>query len=101
VRIEQHPAVDDLDLPVILEYIARDDLAAARRVLRAVRATIAHIGEQPRSGVVDSSGMRMLPTHGFRNYLIFYVVGADFVRILYVVHASRNLPQVFAEDPRE
>lgn len=43
----------------------------------------------------------MLPVPHFRSYLVFHTVGSDFVRILYVVHSSRNLPEVFASDPRE
>jgi plasmid stabilization system protein ParE len=107
VRLEQHPAVEGVDLEVIYEYISRENPVAAESVIDAVRATILQLVAQPRSGVSYPTGirrlagLRMLPAHHFRNYLIFHVVGSDFVRILYVMHASRNLPEVFAVDVRE
>jgi plasmid stabilization system protein ParE len=107
VRLELHPAIEDVDLPVIYNFIFGDNPAAADRVLRAIRATFLHLVSQPRSGVSyrsgmhRHSGMRMLPVPHFRSYLVFHTVGSDFVRILYVVHSSRNLPEVFASDPRE
>lgn len=42
VRIERHPAVIEDDLPGIHAHIARDNPAAAERLLDAVDATFAH-----------------------------------------------------------
>jgi len=35
---------------------------------------------------------RLLPVHSFPNYLVFYRIEADAVRILYIVHGVRHLP---------
>jgi plasmid stabilization system protein ParE len=43
----------------------------------------------------------MLPVIGFNNYLIFYRVEADAVRILYVVHGARFLSRLFGRERRE
>lgn len=44
--------------------------------------------------------MRMLPVNGFTNYLIFYRIDAEAVRILYVVHGARHLPRLFRGEIR-
>jgi plasmid stabilization system protein ParE len=107
VNLELHPGVEKVDLPVIYNFIAGDNPAAAERVLEAIRGTFAQLISQPRIGVSHqigvrhASGMRMLPVPHFRTYLVFYVVSVDLVRVLYVVQASRDLPEVFALDPRD
>lgn len=42
----------------------------------------------------------MFPIGGYPNYLVFYRVESDFVRVLYVVHGARHLPRFFQNDPR-
>ena len=37
---------------------------------------------------------------GFPNYLVFYRIGAEAVRVLYVVHGARHLPRLFRREPR-
>lgn len=107
MRIERHPAVIGDDLPGIYAYIARDNPAAAERVLDAVEATFAQIAEQPECGVpyptrnLQMKAVRMLPVSGFNNYLVFYRVEGDAVRVLYVVHGARHLPRLFRRERRE
>ena len=106
VRIERHPAVIEEDLPGIYAYIARDDPAAAERVLDAVEATLRQLVTQPLSGVIFRTrnsrltGVRMLPVAGFENYLVFYRAEPEAVRLLYVVHGARHLPRLFRREPR-
>lgn len=45
--------------------------------------------------------LRMLPVSGFNNYLIFYRIEGDAVRVLYVVHGARHLPRLFQRERRE
>lgn len=45
--------------------------------------------------------VRMLPVSGFNNYLIFYLIEDDAVRVLYVVHGARHLPRLFHRERRE
>ena len=106
MRIERHGAVIEDDLPAIYAFIAKDDRAAAERVLDAVDTTLALLASQPECGVVFPSrnpslrGMRMLPVTGFSNYLVFYRITGDAVRVLYIVHGERHLPRLFRRERR-
>ena len=106
MRLERHPAVIGDDLPGIYAHIARDNPAAAERVLDAVAATFAQIAAQPESGVpyptrnTQMKAIRMLPVSGFNNYLVFYRIDGDAVRVLYVVHGARHLPRLFQQERR-
>ncbi len=107
VRIERHPAVTGDDLPGIYADIARDNPAAAERVLDAVEATFSQIMEQPECDVPyptrnpQMKAVRMLPVSGFNNYLVFYRIEGDAVRVLYVVHGARHLLRLFQRQRRE
>lgn len=106
MRIERHDAVIVDDLPDIYAHIAEDNPAAAERVLEAVEATFAQLAMQPESGVLYPSrnprmkDVRMLPVSGFSNYLVFYRIADDAVRVLYVVHGARHLPRLFRREAR-
>lgn len=105
-RIDRHPAVLHQDLPTIYAYIARDNPAAADRVLDAVEKTLDMISEQPECGVLYRTrnrrlqSVRMFPVLGFSNYLIFYRAEAESVRILYLLHGARHLTRLFRQSPR-
>lgn len=87
LRLERHPAVVEQDLPEIYVFIAQDDPAAAERVLDAVEAAFSQLTRHPESGVVFPTRnpklkrMRMLPLDGFPNYLIFYAIASESIRI--------------------
>ncbi len=106
MRFERHPAVIAEDLPDIYASIGRDNPPAAERVLDAVEATFAQLTRQPECGVTYRSRnrnlpeVRMLPVIGFANYLVFYRIEAEAVRILYVVHGARHLPRFFRQESR-
>lgn len=106
MRIAPHAAVLADDLPGIYAFIAQDDVAAAERVLAAVEATFGQIGGQPECGVEYPirnrrlREVRMLPVNGFPNYLVFYRIETDAIRVLYVVHGARHLPRLFRRQPR-
>lgn len=106
VRLERHAAVIEEDLPAIYAHIARDNPAAAERVIEAVEVSLQQIAAQPECGVVYpvrnslSPAVRMLPVIGFNNYLIFYRIEGDAVRVLYVVHGARHLPRLFRREGR-
>ena len=107
MRIDRHPAVIEHDLPEIFAHIARDNPAAAERVLDAVEATFAQIATQPDCGVpyptrnARMKAVRMLPVSGFNDYLIFYRIEGDAARVLHVVHGARHLPRLFRRERRE
>ena len=106
VRIERHPAVIEDDLPDIYRHIARDNPSAAERVLTAIETTFTHLVQQPEIGVLyptRNPGMRdvrMLPVSGFNQYLVFYRLEGDAVRVLHVVHGARHLPRLFQRELR-
>lgn len=106
MKIARHPAVTGEDLPEIYAHIARDNPGAAERVLDAIEATFQQLAKQPLSGPFFRTrnrrlaGVRMLPVSDFENYLVFYRVDSDTVRLLYVVHGARDLPQLFRREPR-
>jgi toxin ParE1/3/4 len=106
MRIEPHPSVLEADLPAIYAFIARDNPAAAERVLDAVQATFDQLAWQPECGVhyptrgTGLTDVRMLPVNGFPDYLLFYRLEAEAVRVLYVVHGARHLPRLFRSEPR-
>jgi len=95
------------DLPEIYSHIARENPAAAERLLDGVEATFEYIAAQPEIGVVyptrnrRMNQARMLPVSGFNSYLIFYRIEADSIHILYVVHGARQLKRLFGRERRE
>lgn len=107
MKIERHAAVIEDDLPGIYAHIARDNPAAAKRVLDAVAESFVRIASCPESGVLcptrnpQIKTVRMLPVIGFSNYLVFYRIETDTVRVLYVVHGARHLPRLFGRERRE
>ncbi len=106
MRIEPHSAVLAEDLPGIYAFIAREDQRAAERILEAIEATFDQLARQPECGVsyptrtLNLQDVRMLPVSDFPNYLVFYRLEGDAVRVLYVVHGARHLPRFFRRDPR-
>jgi len=106
VKLEVHAAVLADDLPSIYAFIARDNVSAAERVLEAIRRTFDLITLEPACGVAYRTRnpllkeLRMFPIGGYPNYLLFYRIGDDAVRVLYVVHGARHLPHLFRMNPR-
>ena len=106
MRIEPHAAVLADDLPAVYAFIARDNPKAAEEVLNAVEASFEQLARQPECGVIyptrnpQLQDVRMLPVNAFPNYLIFYRIEADAVRVLYVLHGARHLRRFFRREPR-
>jgi toxin ParE1/3/4 len=106
-RIERHSAVVEQDLPDIYAFIAQQDPAAAERVLDAVEETLRQLTQQPDCGVLYPTrnrklqGLRMFPVTRFHNYLVFYRVEIDAIRILYVTHGARHLFRLFQRESRD
>jgi addiction module RelE/StbE family toxin len=87
-------ALDDLES--IRAFIAHDNPAAAVRVHAAIRKAVDPLAELPhvgRPGRVD--GTRELVLAGLP-YVVVYRVADSQVRILAVIHASRQWPASFS-----
>ena len=88
-----------LDLKSHWRYIARDNLPAAERFLKAAEETFKLIAETPNIGSQRSfrkvAGIRSRAVTGFRNYLVFYQMRGKAVVIVRVLHGMRDLPRFF------
>jgi toxin ParE1/3/4 len=83
------------DLQAIREFIAQDNPDAAARVHAAVRAAVDPLADYPnlgRAGRVD--GTRELIIAGLP-YIVAYRVAENQIRILSVIHTSRQWPRRF------
>jgi toxin ParE1/3/4 len=83
------------DLEAIREFIAQDDPAAAARVRAAIRAVVDPLANYPnlgRAGRVE--GTRELIIAGFP-YIVAYRVAEKQVRVLSIIHTSRQWPRRF------
>ncbi len=95
-RLIHQQAKDDLTNHYA--YIARNEPEAADRLLAAVQKLfddLAHfpdMGRRWQSEAAHLQEIRFLPIHGFLNYLVFYHTTASDVRIITVLHGSRDLP---------
>ncbi len=86
----------DIDLDEIMEYIAADNMEAALSIDDRFTQIFEMLAENPKIGrdrpEVDS-GMRSFPEG---NYLILYRLWANEVLIVRVIHASRDLDEIFS-----
>jgi addiction module RelE/StbE family toxin len=74
-------------------YIAADNLAAARLVVRRVFEGVGQLAQQPNIGRPGRvPGTRELIVRNSR-YIVPYRVRGDVVEILRVFHASRRIPK--------
>jgi toxin ParE1/3/4 len=91
-RILRAPQADS-DLAEIWSYIARDNPAAADRLIRKIDDAFQLIASNPDIGIRQDEirpGVRCEPVR--RRYLIFYEIGDDAVRVL---HGARKYEDLF------
>lgn len=81
------------DLASILSYIAKDDKAAAFRVVDKLEAAGNSLAEFPRRGRVGrSSGTRELVVPS-TNYILIYQLTDDGVEVLHALHGAQDWPR--------
>lgn len=102
-QIRRKPEADR-DLAEHFVYIGRNNESAALRFLEAAAVAFEKIADMPGIGsLLESHDPRLhnirhtAVSRKFRNYLIFYRVGQDFVEILAIVHGMRDLPNLLPE----
>ena len=86
----------DRDLAQVWSHIAADNVIAADGMIRAIDDTLKKLAESPGLGIrLDDvvPGLMCKPVR--RKYLIFYSVTGDELRLLRMLHSSRNYEEVF------
>lgn len=84
-----------LDLAEIHDYIAQENLSAARRVVQIIRKSAETLPQNPfvgRAGRI--AGTRELAVGRFP-FMLAYRIDADEVQILSVIHTARMWPENF------
>jgi toxin ParE1/3/4 len=100
VRFRERAAVD-IDQAVDY-YLTEADTDSALRFVDAVERTAGQIGRSPHSGSLRFSyeleipDLRVRPLAGFP-YLVFYVVGDDFVDVWRILHTRRDIPTAMGD----
>lgn len=87
------------DLEALHAYIARDSPTYARRFIERLLTAVDRLEEFPESGrhVPEAAGEPTVRELLFQSYRIVYVREAEGVRIITVIHGSRDLAGI---DPR-
>jgi toxin ParE1/3/4 len=89
------------DIDGISDYIAHDNLDAARRFREMVRKEITLLSEWPLMGALRDfpnprlQGIRSWPVKHFMNYLIFYRPIENGIEIIRVLHGARDIERIF------
>jgi toxin ParE1/3/4 len=84
-------------------YIAKDNLEAALRFLDAVQAALDRIGDCPSIGspryahLPIMENLRVWAVPDFEHHLVFYVERSEYVDVLRVLHAARDIPAALQE----
>jgi len=100
MRIRLSPQARD-DLDAIWLYVARESgsHALATRVVGSVTGKFGLFAKFPYIGITLESELRPnVRTFPVNHYVIFYSVKSGEIRILRIIHASRDAQAVFAED---
>jgi toxin ParE1/3/4 len=82
------------DLTEIFAYIARDDIADARRILSLFHQRFATLAAQPGIGRRRDELKAGYQSHAAGNYVIYYRFANGIVRILRVLHGARDLKKL-------
>jgi toxin ParE1/3/4 len=92
------------DIDEHFTYISQTNLDAALGFFDAVRQTIARLASMPGLGspyLVNNQsllGLRKWAVKGFDNYLIFYLHQEEFLEVVRILHATRDLPTILERE---
>ncbi len=82
------------------EYLAHDNIEAARRFLNAAEATFAQLARTPGMGRMWQSaderlrGVRVWRIGGFERWLVFYRPIDRGIEVLHVIHGARDIEAI-------
>ena len=93
----------NLDIDEHVSYLLERNDTAALRLFDAIRLTAAQIARMPSIGhqysteIPDLKELRKIPVKSFKNYLIFYFVEADTIRIVRLLYAAQDISSILEE----
>ena len=97
-RIERNRA-SVADYEEIWRYIARDNPAAADRLITSIERQLSGLAAMPGIGREEPKLAANLRSFPVGNYLIFYRPIADGIALVRVLHGARDIsPEYFAEE---
>ena len=83
------------DLLAIREWIARDDLRAAERVVSRILQTVEMFGSFPMLGRVGrAEGTREFSVTGLPYVIVYAISSETDIDVLTIVHTSRQYPPI-------
>lgn len=103
LEIALRPQAQD-DIDAIIDYLLVERPPSAQDFVQVLKQTFDLLAENPKIGAQRNyraealSGMRMFPLKQFSAYLVFYLHDDDTLDIVRVLHGSRNIAELFAEE---
>lgn len=98
-------ALAELDLIEHIDYLQdQASTEVALRFIDAAEQALERLSEQPAIGAQREfanprlAGIRMWPVPEFSRYLIFYQHNDDEIRVLRVLHSSRDITSLFSSE---
>jgi toxin ParE1/3/4 len=89
----------EADLVGIADWIARDNPPRAATFVRELHARCMSLAHRPERfatvRTIRGAGIRKL---AYRDYLVFYVIGADSVDVIRILHGARHWRPLLDED---
>ena len=89
----------DGDLDSIRDFICQNSPAAANAVLEELISTLELLAANAGMGQRRDDLRHDLRVFSVRPYAIMYFAGADGIHVLRIVHAARDFPSLFSNDP--
>ena len=88
------------DLKEIVDYIARDNPFAARRVRQALRDKIATLSDYPDRGrLIEAENDAELRRVVEGSFLVFYLIRPEFVLVTRIMRGSRDVASELGREP--
>jgi toxin ParE1/3/4 len=85
------------DLIEIHDYIARDNPAAARRLLGRLEAKVKQLANSPGTGRHRDELLPGLRSFAVRSYVIFYRAIPGGIEVIRVLHARRDIDAILGQ----
>ncbi|SRR6266404_4187398 len=85
------------DLVNVREYIASENKRAAARIIREIKASFKTLLEFPEMGRRRDELRQGLRSFPIKKYVVFYFVTEDRVKIVRVLHGSRDIDTILGE----